>query len=44
MMQMTKAPQKWLQEADKLVDARGTQNYKAAVDILADLHEALGGD
>jgi hypothetical protein len=44
MQQMVKAPQKWLREADKLVDARGTQNYKAAADILADLREAVGGD
>ena len=44
MKQMVKAPQKWLREADKLVDARGTQNYKAAAEILADLREAVGGD
>ena len=28
----------------KLADARGTENYKAAADILADLREAIGGD
>ena len=44
MKQMTKAPKKWLREADKLVNARGTQNYKAAAEILADLREAIGGD
>ena len=44
MKQMAKAPKKWLREADKLVDARGTQNYKAAAEILADLREAIGGD
>ena len=44
MMQMVKAPQKWLREADKLVEARGTQNYKAATEILADLRDAVGGD
>ena len=44
MKQMVKAPQKWLREADKLVDARGTQNYQAAAEILADLREAVGGD
>ena len=41
---MVKAPQKWLREADKLVEARGTQNYKAAAEILADLRDAIGGD
>ena len=44
MVQMVKAPKKWLREADKLVDARGTRNYKMAAEILADLREALGGD
>ncbi|TWU30511.1 hypothetical protein Pla144_12980 [Bythopirellula polymerisocia] len=44
MKQMVNAPQKWLREADKLVDARGTQNYKAAAEILADLRDAVGGD
>lgn len=44
MKQMVKSPQKWLREADKLVDARGTQNYKTAAEILADLRDAVGGD
>jgi len=44
MKQMVNAPQKWLREADKLVEARGTQNYKAAAEILADLRDAVGGD
>ena len=44
MKQMVKAPQKWLCEADKLVNARGTQNYDAAAAILADLREAVGGN
>ena len=44
MKQMVNAPQKWLREADKLVEARGTKNYKAAAEILADLREAVGGD
>ena len=44
MKQMVKAPQKWLRAADALVDARGTQNYKAAAEILADLREAVGGE
>jgi hypothetical protein len=44
MKQMVKAPHKWLRAAEKLVDSRGTQNYKAAAEILADLREAVGGD
>ena len=44
MKEMVKAPKKWLGEAEKLVEARGTQNYKAAAEILADLREAVGGD
>ena len=44
MKQMVNAPQKWLREADKLVKARGTQNYKAAAEMLADLRDAIGGD
>ena len=44
MNQMVKAPQKWLRETEKLVDARGTQNYKAAAEILAELRDAVGGD
>jgi hypothetical protein len=41
---MLKDPDKWLREAERLVDARGTDNYKAAADILHDLREAVGGD
>lgn len=44
MKEMLKAPKKWLGEAEKLVEARGTQNYKAAAELLADLREAVGGD
>ena len=44
MTQMVKEPQKWLREADNLVGARGTKNYKAAAEILADLREAIGGE
>jgi len=44
MVQMVKDPKKWLRNADKLVDARGTDNYSAAAEILADLREAVGGD
>ena len=44
MKEMVKEPETWLREASKLVDARGTANYRAAADILADLREAVGGD
>lgn len=43
MKEMIKEPKTWLHEATKLVDARGTVNYKAAAEILADLREAVGG-
>jgi len=44
MKEMVKEPKTWLRKATKLVDARGTVNYKAAAEILADLREAVGGD
>ena len=44
MKLMVNAPQKWLREAEKLVAARGTHNYKAAAEILSDLREAVGGE
>ena len=44
MKEMLKDPDQWLREAERLVDARGTHNYKAAAEILADLREAVGGD
>jgi hypothetical protein len=44
MKAMVKEPKEWLREAEKLVDARGTANYKAAAEMLADLREAVGGD
>ena len=43
MKEMVAAPKQWLREADKLAEARGIDNYKAAADILADLQEAIGG-
>jgi hypothetical protein len=43
MKEMLKAPDKWLREADRLVENGGTVNYKAAADILHDLREAVGG-
>jgi hypothetical protein len=43
MKEMVAAPATWLRKAEKMADARGTENYKAAADILADLREAIGG-
>lgn len=44
MKEMVKDPKQWLREAEQLVDARGTHNYKAAAEILYDLREAVGGN
>lgn len=44
MKEMLKDPDKWLRATERLVDARGTDNYQAAAEILHDLREALGGD
>ena len=44
MREMVKEPNKWLRKTEKLANARGTQNYEAAAEILADLREAVGGD
>jgi len=43
MIEMAKAPKKWLDAAKKLVDERGTANYKAVAEILFDLRESVGG-
>jgi hypothetical protein len=44
MQKMLKDPDEWLRKTERLVEARGTHNYKAAADILYDLREAIGGD
>jgi hypothetical protein len=44
MLQMVKDPDQWLKEAERLVDSKGTHNYKAAATILADLRDAIGGE
>jgi len=41
MKLMVNDPRSWLCKADKLVDARGVENYEAAAEILSDLREAL---
>ena len=44
MKEMVASPAKWLRKAEEMAKARGTDNYKAAADILADLGEAIGGE
>lgn len=44
MEKMKASPKTWLAKAEKTVAARGTENYKAAAEILADLREAIGGE
>jgi hypothetical protein len=44
MKKMVNDPKKWLREAEDLAEARGTDNYQAAAEILFDLGEAIGGD
>ncbi|WP_442510408.1 hypothetical protein SH528x_002026 [Novipirellula sp. SH528] len=44
MTKIKESPKAWLAQAEKLAAARGTQNYKAAAEILADLREAIGGE
>ena len=44
MKEMVKDPNKCMRDAEQLVDAGGTSNYKAAAEILGDLRDAIGGD
>ncbi|QDU64757.1 hypothetical protein Pan216_56490 [Planctomycetes bacterium Pan216] len=44
MKEMVAEPQKWIREAKRLAKERGTDNYEAAANILADLRDAVGGD
>lgn len=44
MQKMLKAPDHWLREAERIVDAKGIVNYKAAAEMLHELGEAIGGD
>lgn len=41
MAEMIQDPKKWLKESESLVDARGTQNYERAAEILSDMQQAL---
>lgn len=44
MVEMTAAHDHWLQYATRLVEKRGTANYREAANILADLRDGLRGD
>ncbi len=44
MVEMKSAPDTWLKKASKLVEERGTENYREAASILADLREALSSE
>lgn len=44
MVEMQSAPDTWLKKASKLVEKRGTDNYREAASILADLRDAVGGE
>ncbi|MCY2976972.1 MAG: hypothetical protein NTW52_20145 [Planctomycetota bacterium] len=44
MVEMQSAPESWLNKASMLVEERGTDNYREAASILADLRDAVGGE
>jgi hypothetical protein len=44
MIEMQSAPDTWLEKVSTLVEVRGTNNYREAANILADLRDALGGE
>jgi hypothetical protein len=44
MVEMQSDPDTWLKKASKLVEERGTDNYREAASILADLRHAVGGE
>ena len=44
MVEMQSTPESWLNKASKLVEDRGTDNYREAASILADLRDAVGGE
>ena len=44
MIEMRSAPEAWLKKASELVEERGTDNYREAASILADLRDAVGGE
>ena len=44
MMAMKAAPETWLKNVSNLVEQSGTDNYRDAASMLADLREAVGGE
>ena len=44
MVEMQSAPESWLKKASMLVEERGTDNYREAASMLADLRDAVGGE
>lgn len=44
MVEMRSDPKAWIEKSSTLVEQRGTDNYREAASILADLREAIGGD
>lgn len=44
MVEMRSDSEPWLKKASKLVEERGTDKYREAASILADLRDALGGE
>lgn len=44
MVEMKSAPDTWLRKVSTLVEERGTDNYREAASILADLRDALGSE
>lgn len=43
LLAMKSNPEAWLKKVDELVKIRGTDSYREAASILADLREAIGG-
>ena len=44
MMAMKADPETWLKNVSNLVEQSGTDNYREAASMLADLREAVGGE
>jgi len=43
MLEIKSDPEVWIKKASRLVEQRGTDNYREAASILADLRDAVGG-
>ena len=44
MAEMKCSPEEWLTTATTILEERGTDNYREAASIVADLSEAVGGE